>query len=80
MNCFINEVNEKKRLSNELRRLEYENLDLHTYQAAYGNPSSAGMEPSQEDHQDEFLNHLSQRIEKLNSKIQETKQNIDELS
>lgn len=80
MSCFIDEVNKKNRLSNELRRLEYENLDLHTYQAAYGNNSSAGLDPRQEDHQDEFLNHLSQRIEKLNSKIKETKQNIDELS
>ena len=80
MSCFIDEVTEKNRLSNELRRLEYENLDLHTYQSAYGNPSAAGMEPRQEDHQSEFLSTLSQRIEKLNSKIEKTKEEINKLS
>lgn len=54
MNFFIDEVNKKENLSNELKRLEYENLDLHTYKATYGN---------QENHQSEFLSTLSQRVE-----------------
>ena len=80
MSCFIDKFNEKTRLSNELGRLEYENLDLHTYQAAYSNPSSAGMQPSQEDHQADFISQLSQRIENINSRIKETNQEIDNLS